>query len=306
MEDPTPRLFLVATDANDGLYVIATNLAQAVDEYWAMKLTPPPTERVYPALHVHAACALLVAGDELLVGQLVHVPELVAATAVEYVFVPQSVHAADPVSALYLPAAQPEQVPPSGPVNPMLHVQAPIALLPDPDELLAGQLVHTPDPVAPGVVEYVPAPQSVHVAVPVEPLYLPAKHDAHGPPFGPVAPALQVQLAKVPLPAGELEFVGHALQVALAEAPTAVEYVPAPQSEHTVDPGSALYLPATQAVQVPPFEPEYPELQVQLDSKVDPSGELEFAGQAVHPADPVDVLYAPAPHCVQAVPSEPV
>ena len=163
----------------------------------------PPFGPVYPALHVHAACAVLTAGDELLVGQVLHVPELVAAPAAEYVFVPQSVHTAAPVTALYLPAAQGEQVPPSGPVNPTLHVQAPIALPPDPDELLDGQLVHTPDPVAPGVVEYVPAPQSVHTAVPVEPLYLPAKHDVHGPPFGPVAPALQVQLAKVLLPAGE-------------------------------------------------------------------------------------------------------
>ena len=89
-------------------------------------------------------------------------------------------------------------------------------------------------------------------------------------------------------------------------APDAKEYFPAPQSEHTVDPGSALYLPGTHAVQVPPFEPEYPALQAQLVSKVDPAGEFEFCGQAVHDADPVDVLYAPAPHCVQAVPSGPV
>lgn len=163
----------------------------------------PPLAPVYPALHVHAACALLAAGDELLVGQVLHVPELVAAPTVEYVFGPQSVHTADPVPALYLPAAQPVQVPPSGPVNPMLHVHAPTALPPDPDELLDGQVVHTPDPVAPGVVEYVPAPQSVHVAAPVDVLYFPATQFTHGPPFGPEAPALQVQLAKVPLPAGE-------------------------------------------------------------------------------------------------------
>lgn len=89
-------------------------------------------------------------------------------------------------------------------------------------------------------------------------------------------------------------------------APDAKEYVPAPQSVHTVDPGTALYLPAAHAVQAPPFEPEYPALQAQLVDKVDPAGEFEFVGQDVHPADPVDVLYDPAPHCVQAVPSEPV
>ena len=53
---------------------------------------------------------------------------------------------------------------------------------------------------------------------------------AHGPPFGPVDPVLQVQLVKAALPAGELEFDGQTLHVELAAAPTAAEYVPAPQS----------------------------------------------------------------------------
>jgi hypothetical protein len=212
------------------------------------------------------------------------------------------VHKAAPVPALYLPAAQGEQAVPSGPVYPTLHVQAPIALPPDPDELLAGQLVHTPDPVAPGVVEYVSVPQSVHLVVPVSGLYFPATHDMHGPPFGPVAPALQVQFAKVPLPSGELEFVGQFEHVPLAVVPDSKKYVPAPQSEHTVDPGSALYLPATHAMQVPSFEPEYPALQAQLASEVDCTGEFEFAGQAVHSTDPVDVVYVPAPHWLQMGP----
>ena len=176
MEDPTPRLFLVATDANDGLYAIATNLAQAVDEYWAMKLTPPPAEMVYPALHVHAVCAVLMAGDELKSGQLLHVAFVDAPVAPEYVPAPQSVHRAAPVPALYLPAAQGEQVPPSGPVCPMMHLQAPRALPPAADELLVGQVVHTPDPVAAMMVEYVPAPQFSHKAEPVIGLYVPATH----------------------------------------------------------------------------------------------------------------------------------
>ena len=63
----------------------------------------------------------------------------------------------------------------------------------------------------------------VHAADPVDALYLPASHAVHGPPFGPVAPAMQVQFVKAALPAGELEIDGQALHVELAEAPTAVE-----------------------------------------------------------------------------------
>ncbi len=56
-----------------------------------------------------------------------------------------------------------------------------------------------------------------------------------------------MQLAKAALPAGELEFDGQVIQ-AIDVAPTAVEYVPAPQSVHAADPVDALYLPATHAV----------------------------------------------------------
>jgi hypothetical protein len=94
------------------------------------------------------------------------------------------------------------------------------------------------------------AGQAVHAAVPVDALYLPASHAVHGPPFGPVAPALQVQFVKAALPAGELEFDGQALHVEFAEAPTAVEYVPAPQSVHSAAPVKALYLPGMHAAHV--------------------------------------------------------
>jgi hypothetical protein len=60
-----------------------------------------------------------------------------------------------------------------------------------------------------------------------------------------VHPALQVQLVEAALPAGELEFDGQALHVELAEAPAAVEYVPAPQSVHRAVPVNALYFPAS-------------------------------------------------------------
>ena len=73
-------------------------------------------------------------------------------------------------------------------------------------------------------------PQSEQVTDPVNALYSPATHaEQVPPPSGPVDPALQVQVLKSALPAGELEFDEQTLHVELAEAPTAVEYVPTPQ-----------------------------------------------------------------------------
>jgi hypothetical protein len=88
----------------------------------------------------------------------------------------------------------------------------------------AGQAVQSPDPA--------------HV------LYFPATHAVHVPPFGPVDPALQVQLVQAALPAGEMESAGQAVQSA--------------------DPANVLYFPATHAVHVPPSGPVDPALQVQL------------------------------------------
>ena len=120
-----------------------------------------------------------------------------------------------------------------------------------------GQEMHVEIDTCPSFVEYFPVPQSEQVAVPVNALYFPATHAAHRPPFGPVDPALQVQLVKAVLPTSELEFDGQTLHVEFAEAPTAVEYVPAPQSVHRAVPVNALYLPATHAIHGPvPAEPE--------------------------------------------------
>jgi hypothetical protein len=132
--------------------------------------------------------------------------------------------------------------------------------------------------------------------------YLPASHTVHGPPLGPIDPVLQVQLVKAALPAGELEFDGQARHVELADAPTAVEYVPAPQSVQVAVPDNSLYFPGTHATHTSPFGPVDPVLQVQLVKAVLPAGELEFDGQAMHVklgdavAVPVNTLYVPATH----------
>ena len=67
--------------------------------------------------------AALELGEFELEGHAKHTDDDIAPTVAEYVFAPQSVQATLPLLVLYLPATQVEQTPPSGPVNPALHVQ---------------------------------------------------------------------------------------------------------------------------------------------------------------------------------------
>ena len=185
-----------------------------------------------------------------------------------------------------------------------------------------GQALHVEFSEGPTAAEYVPAQQTVHRADPGDDLYFPAAHAVQMPPSGPDEPALQEQFVKSALPAGEMEFDGQALHVELAEAPTAVEYAPVPQSVHRADPVDTLYFPATHAVQVPPSGPEKPALQLQTLDVLLPAGESESAIHARHadaPAsaeyvpslhslqsvEPLSLLYLPAPHAVHAPPSCP-
>ena len=167
----------------------------------------------------------------------------------EYFPGPQSEHAAEPIPFLYLPASHAEQDPPSNPVNPGSHRQLVGRLLPMEDTEFDEQLTQVEDAVAPGVVENLPAIQSVHATVPLSALYFPARHNTHVSPSGPSAPALQVQSVGLCELGGEFEFVGQTLQVALpasdhvpsehgwhvstSMAPSAVEYSPPAHLEHS-------------------------------------------------------------------------
>ena len=105
--------------------------------------------------------------------------------------------------------------------------------------------------VAPVVAEYLPASQPMQALAVVAPT------------VGEYVPAPQL------------------MQVLAVVAPTVGEYVPAPQSVHAAAPVTILYFPATHAVHVPPFGPEYPRLQRQEPTAVcDVSALPEFAGQA--------------------------
>jgi hypothetical protein len=146
-------------------------------------------------------------------------------------------------------------------VNPALQVQAARVVLGLGELELLGHATQVASTVACELDEYFPAPQSVHAALPVLILYLPATQAVHVPPSGPVNPALQVQAARVVLGLGELELLGHVRHVASTVACVLVEYFPAPQSVHAALPVSILYLPASQAVHEP-AGPVYPAPQL--------------------------------------------
>ena len=135
-----------------------------------------------------------------------------------------------------------------------------------------GQLRHVETADEPWMTEYLPAAHAVQLADPVDSLCFPATHAVHVSPLGPVKPELQTQCVKTVLPAGELEFDGHVVQVEGAEALIAAEYVPAPQLVHAVAAVAVEYVPDPQSVQL---------------------------------ADPVDVLTVPAKHAVHGPPSDP-
>jgi len=148
--------------------------------------------------------------------------------------------------------------------------------------------MHSDSATAPAA-PYLPIRQVVHVAapdaslnfpashckqgpLPIADLYLPATHAVHVPPSGPDEPALQMQLVKAALPAGELESAGQAMHVEIDVALTTSEYVHALQS-------------------------------MQSDSASLPSVSTYFpGGQSRHgDDDPLTNEYLPAAHAMQTV-----
>ena len=114
-----------------------------------------------------------------LAGQATHAAADVAASVAEYEPDPQSVHAAEPVEALYVPAAQAIHGPPLGPVKPAGQsgaIHASLDVLAGGEFAPTGQSTHA---VEANVEEYVPGPQSMHAAEPVTLLYFPATHTRH-------------------------------------------------------------------------------------------------------------------------------
>jgi len=146
----------------------------------------------------------------------------------------------------------------------------------------------------------------VQASAPVLVLYVPASHAVHATPFvSAVCPTSQMQSERASLPAGELVPAGH-------------------KEMHAPVPMVVLYVPASHAVHVIPFESAvYPTTQMQSERASLPAGEVVHVGHAeaqdpdpvlvvyvpprhkVQFPAPVLVLYVPASHAVQATPSEP-
>ena len=202
-----------------------------------------------------------------------------------------SIHAALPGTDLYFPAPQTAQGPPAGPEVPALHIQE--LAEPDPEKLseFAGQRTQVCSLVAPTSAEYVPALHNAQAPLPVATLYLPASQSEHGPPFGPVLPALQVHTVMAVPAVGASEFAGHFVHVALDAAPTAPENVPCPQSLHPALPTILLNFPATQLAQLPPSGPVDPALHLHVEA---PEMDSEAAGQFAHVVDAALAAYLPA------------
>jgi len=142
-------------------------------------------------------------------GHATHVAAAVAPILTENVPAPQSAHAALPALVLYFPATHKPHAPGS-PVLPAAQSNWHAAKA----ELPAGETPPAPHDVhaalAPVTPDHVPAAQSVHVALPLLVLDLPATHAEHTPPSAPVNPALQVQIE---LSFGEMEFKAQLEQV---------------------------------------------------------------------------------------------
>ena len=196
-----------------------------------------------------------------------------AAVAVLYLPRVHSVQVAEPLPSLKLPASHASHSAPSGPVYPLLQVQLVSCLLPTPENVCAGHLLHVDSKISPVCAEYLPSVHSEHGAEPLRSLYVPTMHAAHAAPSGPVYPLLQVQLVSIELPPCEYVCVGHLLHVASFIAATAVLYLPCAHSEHGAEPLTSLYVPAVHAAHAAPSGPVYPLLQVQLVSSLPPLGE---------------------------------
>jgi len=215
-------------------------------------------------------------------GQEMHVEIDVALTTVEYVNALQSMQS-DSSSLLsvsrYVPGGQLRHVATDGEPWMNEYLPAAHAMQSDSASLLSvsinvpdGQLRHAKTDDELLMTEYLPAAHDVQLADPVDSLCFPATHAVHVSPLGPVNPALQAQCVKTVLPEGELEFDGQAMQVEVADALTAAEYVPDPHLVHAVAAVAVEYDPDPQSVQL---------------------------------ADPGDVLTVPAKHAVHGPPSDP-
>ncbi len=124
-----------------------------------VQLLASPAEQLYPQstpqveLHPSPLAVLLSSHDSssLATSPSPHLAEQISALAPRAcICLPcaQPVHSAGPMTALNVSKAQSVHGPPSCPVDPALHVQSTIMMLPNAELACVGQLSQPPDPVA--------------------------------------------------------------------------------------------------------------------------------------------------------------
>jgi len=126
-----------------------------------------------------------------------HTPSALAPTVLDALPTPQAVHALAPAPA-YVPARQSTHA---------LTLLAPFT----PELLPAAQLMHALALVAATTPEYAPTEQSIHDALPVTFLNVPATQAVQTPPSGPVYPVLHLQSEIVlgDVENGDCDDIGH-------------------------------------------------------------------------------------------------
>jgi len=211
----------------------------------------PPFGPLAPALHVHAVTVVLAIPAFEFNGQASHVA---APSTAEYVLIPQALQAAFACSGLYSPGTHIMHLKfvfsSVNAYEPALHKQSLTTELPMGDVELIGHTEHAEAFVAPGVVEYLPISQSVHVAAPVCTLYVPATHSVHVPPSAPDDPVLQEQLCCAAEACSDQERAGHCMHVSCDVAASDCEYVFCSHDTQGDEPLTVLYFPAAHGTQV--------------------------------------------------------
>ena len=121
---PTALLYVLTPQSAQTLAPAPENVPAPQDVHELSDGAPVAAEN-FPAMH----CKQALAADAPVATLYRPTPHsaqtlaAVAPVAAEYLPAPQSVHAAVPVTVLYLPATHPLHGPPSGPVYPMLQIQ---------------------------------------------------------------------------------------------------------------------------------------------------------------------------------------
>ena len=158
-------------------------------------------------------------------------------------FAVQFEQTAAPTASLNLPAAHARHVPPLGPVNPALQMQALLPVLPEAESEFDVQFEQS--------------------ASPISFLYWPVEQDVQDEPSGPENPLSHLQAVIAELPSTDTELCGHAVHSLVsadenvlmpqvvhtseATAPNADELLPASHCVHAAAPTAFLYLPASHA-----------------------------------------------------------